>query len=108
MGLELIGDDGLVIAFEPNPETYRWLRSNIELNRARNIRALPYALGDSISIARLYIPRSNVEASSLIKDHLTKNQIGNLGLVKYYDVPVVTLDHVLSRSRHFSVRLLTA
>ena len=36
----LVGDDGMVIAFEPNPETYYWLINNIKLNNANNIHPI--------------------------------------------------------------------
>ncbi|WP_440060007.1 FkbM family methyltransferase [Thermogladius sp. 4427co] len=94
-------DDGFVIAFEPNPESFYWLVNNIRLNKVKNIKALPYALGNSIGFARLYMPKANIEASSLIKDHLLKNPVGDLGVLKYFDVPLVTLDYILSNSSRF-------
>jgi len=93
----LVGD-GFVIAFEPNPIAYRWLISNIELNGATNIKALPYALGDEIARQRLYIAGENIETSSLIMNHITKNPIGRYPIVGEFVVPVVTLDYVIDKS----------
>jgi len=93
----LVGD-GFVIAFEPNPIAYRWLISNIELNGAINIKALPYALGDEIARQRLYIAGENIETSSLIMNHITKNPIGRYPIVGEFVVPVVTLDYVIDKS----------
>jgi len=92
----LIGD-GFVIAFEPNPIAYRWLTSNTELNRATNIKALPYALGDEITRRRLYVARGNIEASSLIRNHITNNPTGRYSIVGEFVVPVVTLDYVIDK-----------
>jgi FkbM family methyltransferase len=90
--------DGFVIAFEPNPIAYRWLISNIELNGATNIKALPYALGDEITRQKLYVAGGNIEAPSLIMNHITKNPIGRYPIVGEFVVPVVTLDHVIDKS----------
>ena len=90
--------DGFVIAFEPDPIAYRWLISNIELNGATNIKALPYALGDEITRQRLYIAGENIEASSLIMNHIINNPNGRYPIVGEFVVPVVTLDHVIDKS----------
>ena len=93
----LVGD-GFVIAFEPNPIAYRWLTSNIELNGATNIKALPYALGDEITKQRLYIAGGNIEASSLIMNHIINNPLDKYSIVGEFVVPVVTMDYVIDKS----------
>jgi FkbM family methyltransferase len=87
----LVSDD-FVAAFEPNPMAFRWLISNIELNNATNIKALPYALGDKITKQKLYVAGENEEASSLIMNHIIDNPIGGYPIVGEFVVPVVTLD----------------
>ena len=59
----LVDEDGMVITFEPSPETYYWLINNIKLNNASNIHPMPYALGDSTGTAELYVPKTNIEAT---------------------------------------------
>ena len=93
----LVGD-GFVIAFEPNPIAYRWLTSNIELNGATNIKALPYALGDKITRQRLYIAGGNIGASSLIMNHIINSPASKYSIVGEFVVPVVTLDYVIDKS----------
>jgi FkbM family methyltransferase len=93
----LVGD-GFVIAFEPNPIAYRWLISNIELNGATNIKALPYALGDEITRERLYVAGENIGASSLIMNHIINSPAGKYSIVGEFVVPVVTLDYVIDKS----------
>lgn len=73
---KLVGSNGLVIALEPNTLAFRWLLSNIELNRCTNVKALPYALGDKLTKSTLYIADVNPEASSLIKSHVIENPVG--------------------------------
>jgi len=87
-----------VVAFEPNPLAFRWLINNIKLNNATNIKALPYALGDDIGKQKLYIAGENVEASSLIVNHIVNNPIGKYLIAGEYVVPVVTLDYIINRS----------
>jgi methyltransferase, FkbM family len=89
---------GFVVTFEPNPIAYRWLISNIELNGATNIKALPYALGDEITRQRLYVAGENIEASSLIMNHIINNPLDKYSIVGEFVVPVVTLDYVIDKS----------
>jgi hypothetical protein len=72
-----VGLDGFVASFEPNPLAFRWLLNNITLNDARNVKALPFALGDRNGKVVLYVAGENIEASSLIANHITRNpQVG--------------------------------
>ncbi len=98
---KLVGDGGFVMAFEPNPLAYAWLIRNIEVNNARNVRALPYALGDEITYATLHVAGENIEASSLIPNHITNNPSGNYTIINTFKVPVITLNFVIDRSGLF-------
>jgi len=40
-----VGDNGRVITFEPNPESYRRIVANAELNQFRNVDVRPIGLG---------------------------------------------------------------
>jgi predicted nicotinamide N-methyase len=71
-----VGEAGFVVAFEPNPLSYRWLVSNIELNKVSNIKTLPFALGDKLEKKTLYVAKKNVGVSSLIKNHVLHNPSG--------------------------------
>jgi FkbM family methyltransferase len=66
----LVGEDGLVIALEPELENYKLLQENVKLNSLENIVPLPMALSDfqgpgKLSLAAgtiahsLIFPRSN-------------------------------------------------
>ena len=43
---QLVGQNGNVFSFEPIPETYEELNSNIKLNSCQNIKAFDFALGN--------------------------------------------------------------
>jgi methyltransferase, FkbM family len=90
-------DDSFVVAFEPNPLAFRWLINNVKLNNVANIKALLYALGDDIGKQKLYIAGENVEASSLIVNHIVNNPSGKYLIAGEYVVPVVTLDYIINR-----------
>jgi FkbM family methyltransferase len=93
-----VDEEGFVVAFEPNPLAFRWLISNIMLNKMKNIKALPFALGDKSSKATLYVARENIEASSLIKDHLINNPSGYYTVANVYTVPILSLDYIIDKS----------
>jgi hypothetical protein len=44
---KLVGENGLVIAVEPNPPAFKSLLMGVKLNNLRNVLALNIALGDS-------------------------------------------------------------
>jgi len=51
---QVVGKNGLVYAFEPEPQSYEWLCRNRQLNEAQNIEPLPMALGESEGETTLY------------------------------------------------------
>lgn len=50
---KFLGDKGRVVAFEPEPQSYRRFLANIELNRLTNITVFPLALGNEESTGTL-------------------------------------------------------
>ena len=68
-----MGQNGHVIAIEPNPQTLTKLRGNIEANDARTVRVWPVACSDSESTLELYAaPRRNTGESSLSKENASQ------------------------------------
>jgi len=49
-----VGEKGLVIAFEPDPENFKVLLLNVKMNDLRNVIAFPYAVGKSNGIIELH------------------------------------------------------
>jgi FkbM family methyltransferase len=92
----LIGK-GIVIAFEPNPISYWWFKENIKLNNVSNVKVLPIALGDKKGCLDFFaITKGNVEASTMVKDHLLSGFLYNEHLkVTKVKVPVYTLDEII-------------
>ena len=52
---KLVGEDGMVLAFEPHPKNYNRLVMNLKLNNVRNVKAFNLALGNIDGITRLYL-----------------------------------------------------
>lgn|GEM_PF-2761618 len=52
---KLIGPEGRLYAFEPNPESFDMLKKNIELNSYKNVTAIQKAAFDRMAEARLYL-----------------------------------------------------
>jgi FkbM family methyltransferase len=50
----MVGDEGRVVAFEPNPHTLLQLRSNIEASAARNVIVQPIACTDTDTTLTLF------------------------------------------------------
>jgi FkbM family methyltransferase len=56
---QLVGTTGQVHSFEPDPETYNWLESNIRRNRLANVFANRIALTAEPGTMRLYLSNIN-------------------------------------------------
>lgn len=56
LGSELVGSEGRILAFEPEPNTYAALLKNLSVNRIHNVSALPMALSDSNGLVELAVP----------------------------------------------------
>jgi len=84
----LVAPGGVVVALEPNPLTYAFLRANIVLNGARAV-ALPAALWVEEGEVRLHV------AESLVNSSLREEYVGymsrSLGSV---EVPAVTVSRL--------------
>ena len=57
-----VGSTGLVVAFEPLPESVARLRHNISLNAFTNVTVLPLAVGDTVGTATLVPGRAEGQA----------------------------------------------
>jgi FkbM family methyltransferase len=79
----LVGPTGHVAAFEPQPRNVEYLRRHIELNRIRNCRVLPIALGERPGRARFQ--RAGHPA------------MGSLASAGELEVEVASLDELVSR-----------
>lgn len=93
-----VGPSGLVLAFEPHPETLLLLNRNIQVNRLSHVKVLPQGLGSERSKAKIY---SNL--------HINR---GAASMVDFqegapsFDIEVSVLDEVLATQKVDRVKLL--
>ena len=60
---KVVGEQGCVIAFEPDSESYQHLQENLKLNGLTNVRTLRKALGEQTSMSMLYRGEGNADSS---------------------------------------------
>ena len=54
-----VGPNGKVIALEPDPESYKYLKQTIAANAVGNVQAFPFAASDAPATLPLYISHDN-------------------------------------------------
>jgi len=87
-----VGPHGRVIAFEPSPRELHRLRGNLRINRCRNVRVEPYALGSKEVVADLYVCTGGETGCNSLRPPAVTEPVIKV------QVPVKTLDHYLEKS----------
>jgi len=82
----LVGPQGTIISFEPNPTTYALLTSHIGINRVWNCRTFNMALGDQPGEAALNLTENHSGTATLRQD---------VSAIRSVTVPVMRGDDVL-------------
>jgi FkbM family methyltransferase len=95
----LVGKQGKVFAFEPNPACCDALRAAIDRSKMSNVTALPFALGATSEERTLSIPSDNAGAASLNERAVRKSD-------KKTRVSVRTLDEVFAAHDIHSVQFM--
>jgi FkbM family methyltransferase len=66
LGSGLVGMEGTVHSFEPEPQTFEFLQHNVVINGLRNVHPIRCALGESSKSVQLYVARpDNLGQTSL-------------------------------------------
>jgi FkbM family methyltransferase len=76
--------EGRIVAIEPHPQVFKWLASNVRLNRYRNITLYNTAVGATEGTARFVVTSSDD----------SQHHVGDEGTV---EVPIRTLDSLLEK-----------
>lgn len=96
---KLVGEQGKVHAFEPNPELQKILEEMLSHNQVSNVCLYPIALGTEQGSLELRIPRVNAGAASLIRNR-------NLSDCDVVEVPVRPLSKIVAEEGINSIRLI--
>lgn len=75
---KLVGPEGRVYAFEPEPDTHELLSANLESNHVGNTVAVAAALSDREGEATLYRDRWNAGGHTLLEDNITTQAGGSV------------------------------
>lgn len=95
----LVGENGHVHAFEPNPTMQEFVKKVIERNKLFNTRLHPFGLGDANGVLKLTVPKGNAGAGSLVRN------IERAGC-DVVEVPVRTLSEVVEREGITSIKMI--
>ncbi len=85
---QLVGDEGRIIAFEPSPRNYNYLKKNIQLQNVTNISAYNFACGDKDGNATFFINKKSNGCKIIAEGVIPPDQ--SLGTLS--EVPVRILD----------------
>jgi FkbM family methyltransferase len=75
IGSHAVGKDGRVLAFEPDPETFRYLEATIRANEGANIQAFQFAASRQQGVARLYTSSTNRGDNRLYDNELRDGSV---------------------------------
>jgi FkbM family methyltransferase len=92
---KIVGNKGLVVAFEPVPRNYLALLENLRTNNIGNVIAVPYALWDQNGYLEIIVPPHSGKASAKFKTHFTGLEVMGQGI----RVRAVTIDYIVNLLR---------
>ena len=95
----LVGKQGRVHAFEPNPRMQEFVRKAMERNNLSNVSLHPFGLGDKMGVLNLTVPKDNAGAGSLIRNVDRPN-------CDIVEVPIRTLSDVVEKEGIKSIKLM--
>ncbi len=98
---ELVGESGAVHSFEPDPETYKWLASNLRINQRKNVRLNQLALSSTAGKTQFYISSPDDIGSNSLSP--PSNFSGRV-----VEVTLTTVDYYLAENQVPRVDLLKA
>ena len=94
---KLVGEEGKVFAFEPEPDNFALLSRNVEINGYRNVTLVQKAVSSITGKTRLYLPKDNradcriynshdnrksIEVETIRLDDYFKNYHGRIDFIK--------------------------
>ena len=93
----LAGDNGLVIAFEPEPNFFKLLSRNIGRNNMKNTACFELAIAEKNGLTNLYLSNENKGHNSIIKSEELKTSV---------QVKTTTLDDFLLSQKITKVNII--
>lgn len=97
---DLVGKNGHVHSFEPNPNLVQQLNETKQKNGIDNLKIHPFALGANQETLELIVPKGNKGAASLLRNSEIENNC------ETFKVSVKTLDSIIHEENIDSIRLI--
>ena len=82
---KLVGSNGKIFAFEPEPFNYDLLQKNIKINNYENIITEQKAVGNENGVIKLYLSKIRTGMHRIYKSKYTNNEFVNVDIVKLDD-----------------------
>lgn len=99
LAAKIVGNKGIVYAFEPDPNNYKLLNANIELNGYSNVVSIQKAVSDKNDVVELYLNDNDVGAHTIYKPSKSKKSVKVVSVIiddyfkgKEYPVNIVKMD----------------
>jgi len=80
---DIVGEEGHVFAFEPEPHNFSLLKKNIEINGYRNVTVEQLAVAEKTQKTKLYLSKNPVDHSIYFRDYDPRETI---------DIQAISLD----------------
>lgn len=97
LAAKIVGPEGKVFSFEPEPKNYSYLIKNIELNNYNNVQSFQKAVSDKKGRTKLYICEYDTGHHTINKyDGIESYSGGRDTKEKSIDIETVTLDEIFS------------
>jgi len=93
---KLVGNNGRVYAFEPEPENFRILKKNLEINHYNNTMAIQKAISDKNHTVKLFLNEINTGNHSIYKSSETSAfiDIESIKLDDFSDIQNKRIDFI--------------
>ncbi len=92
---KIVGNEGKVIAIEPEKDNLAFLKRNIEANEIKNVLIVPKGLWGERGLRKLYLNIDDNAAHTLTGTQFTNIEYAS----KFEDIEVDTLDNILKELR---------
>ena len=93
IGAKLVGKNGIVYAFEPEPSNYELLCKNAEVNGYANVVPVQKAVSNQRGVAKLWVNKACLVVSSFSENNVLAFSKGNvLEKDSFVEVETITLD----------------
>lgn len=86
---KLVGDSGHVYSFEPDPQLFKTLQENVELNMLHNVSIFPFAVSNKSGISKFSLNTMQDGDNRLESTTMKKNAI---------DIQTITLDEFCDKN----------